>query len=637
MFSKKCITLVLAAALGISHIGPLPNVLAQGYTPGNYEGQAEGFGGNVAVEVTLTEDRIVSIDVDAPNETAGIGDTAIESITNDVIEKQSLNIDVVSGATGSSEGILAAIAAALESSGADVDALKAKEDDAEELEDEELDTDVVVIGAGGAGLAAAVSAVENGASVVILEKMPMVGGSTIIAGGQYNAVDQNRQQAYEMDPALIEEIKALTNEEAVNETHERLMGEVAEQIEEYESSNSKHLFDSPQLHALQTFKGGDYEGNIELIETYALGAEETVPWLESLGVEFEDEIAIVTGALWQRTHQFVKPLVTGPLDAYQAYLEEAGDDAQILLNTSAKELIIEDGKVVGVIAEQDGRKITVNADATILATGGFARNNEMVVEFDEIWNDLEGLGSTNAVSATGDGINMAVEAGANLVGMEFIQLLPVGDPETGGMQGNISKNAANQIFVNNEGKRFVAEDARRDTLTAGLLEQEDQEMWIIHDAHEYPDLEVKNDFNESIGQLVDNGKVVTGDTIEELAEAMGVDPNNLVETVNDYNTVVAGEKADDFGKTLLQDPLDQGPFYASLRVPTIHHTMGGVEITTQAEVKDEAGEIIPGLYACGEVTGGIHGKNRLGGNAIPDTVVFGRISGQNAAAFAKQN
>src|SRR5699024_11128989 len=149
------------------------------------------------------------------------------------------------------------------------------------------------------------------------------------------------------------------------------------------------------------------------------------------------------------------------------------------------------------------------------------------------------------------------EVGANLVGMEWIQLLPVGDPETGGMQGNISINAANQLFVNNQGKRFVAEDERRDVLTQGLMEQDGKQMWILHNAHEYTDETVKNDFNEEIGDLVEKGVAVKGDTIEELAEAMGVSPENLRATVDDYNKVVAGEKEDHFGKKLLQDPFDK--------------------------------------------------------------------------------
>ena len=603
------------------------------FTPGTYTGEANGLNGAIKVEVTVDANKILEVKVLEHNESPGISDNAIKNIPESIIEYQSLNVDTVSGATYSSKGILEAVKNALVDSGANIDELM-KEIDLSSEPGEAItkSADVVIIGGGGAGLAAAVSALQNDATVIVLEKMPSVGGSTIMAGGQYNAVDDIRQHAYEMRPELISEIESYTKQEPVNDTHKRLMEELASQIDEYKTSGSTYVFDSPQFHALQAFRGGDQVGNLELIETLTKGAEESIGWLESLGVEFRDEVATVTGALWQRTHQFVKPLVTGPIDAYMEHINGKGNDAEIMLDTAATELIIENDKVVGVKAKQGNNEIIVKANSgVIIATGGFARNSELVKKYDTHWGGLDNLGSTNSVSATGDGIIMAEAVGANLVGMEYIQLLPVGDPITGGMQGNISINAANQLFINNEGNRFVAEDARRDVLTRGLLEQPDQIMWILHDAHEYYNEEVRNDFNETIGQLVESGVVVKGDTIEELAENMGVSPENLRATVNAYNEAVAGKTAEPMGKKLLQDPFDKAPFYASKRVPTIHHTMGGLEINTIAQVISKDGNIIKGLYAAGEVTGGIHGANRLGGNAIPDTVVFGKIAGESAA------
>ena len=603
------------------------------FTPGTYTGEADGLNGTIKVEVKVDANKILEVKVLEHKESPGISDNAIKNIPDSIVKYQSLNIDTVSGATYSSNGILEAVKNALAGSGANIDELMKEVDvSSEPSETINKSADVVIIGGGGAGLAAAVSALQNNATVIVLEKMPSVGGSTIMAGGQYNAVDDVRQQVYEMRHELITELESYTKQEPVNDTHKRIMEELAAQIEEYKANKSTYVFDSPQLHALQAFRGGDQVGDLELIETLTKGAEESVGWLESLGVEFRDEVATVTGALWQRTHQFVKPLVTGPIDAYMEYINGKGSDAEILLNTAATELIIENDKVVGVKAKQGNNEVIVKANnGVVIATGGFARNSELVKKYDKHWGGLENLGSTNSVSATGDGIAIAEAAGANLVGMEFIQLLPVGDPVTGGMQGNISINAANQLFVNNDANRFVAEDARRDVLTRGLLEQPDQIMWILHDAHEYYNEEVKNDFNEAIGQLVKSGVVVKGETIEELAINMGVSPENLRATVDAYNEAVAGKTEDPMGKKLLQDPFDKGPFYASKRVPTIHHTMGGIEINTIAQVISKDGNVIKGLYAAGEVTGGIHGANRLGGNAIPDTVVFGKIAGESAA------
>ena len=603
------------------------------FTPGTYSGEANGLNGPIKVEVKVDANKILEVKILEHKESPGISDNAMKNIPQSIVEYQSLNIDTVSGATYSSNGILEAVKNALADSGANIDELmKEINISSEPGETINKTADVVVIGGGGAGLAAAVSALQNDATVIVLEKMPSVGGSTIMAGGQYNAVDDVRQQAYEMRPELITELETYIKQEPVNDTHKRIMEELAMQIEEFKTNGNTYVFDSPQLHALQAFKGGDQVGNLELIESFTKGAEESIGWLESLGVEFRDEVATVTGALWQRTHQFVKPLVTGPIDAYMEFIDAKGSDAEILLNTAVTELIVENDKVVGVKAKQGNNEVIVKANSgVVIATGGFARNSEMVKKYDIHWGGLEKLGSTNSVSATGDGITLAEAVGANLVGMEFIQLLPVGDPVTGGMQGNISINAANQLFANNEGNRFVAEDERRDVLTQGLLEQPDQIMWILHDAHEYYNEDVRNDFNETIGQLVESGVVVKGETIEELAANMGVSPENLRATVDAYNEAVAGKTADSMGKKLLQDPFDKGPFYASKRVPTIHHTMGGLEINTIAQVISKDGNIIKGLYAAGEVTGGIHGANRLGGNAIPDTVVFGKIAGESAA------
>ncbi len=642
---KKIIASVIAASLLLSFAGcsteetggdqggDTPPVAEGLYTAGTYTGTTKGHNADLTVTVTLEADKIAAVEVTEHAESAGIADGALERMPTDIVEYQSLGIDTVAGATVTSTAIIEATKIALESAGVDTAALmEAVSVEEGEGETVELSADVVVIGGGGAGLAAAVTAIDNGSDVIVIEKMATLGGSTIMAGGQFNAVDTERQANLEMRPELIDEILSYTEFDAVNDTHQRLMDELAAQVAEYQANGSTHMFDSPQLHALQAFVGGDLVANIDMLETYAYGAEEAVAWLESLGVEFYDEVGTVTGALWSRTHMFVKPLTTAPIEAYREILDASGDKVKILMETKAYEIIMEDGRAVGVKATQGNDEYVITANnGVVLATGGFAKNNEMVVANDTRWGNLKGLNSTNSVSATGDGIEMAQSVGANLVGMEHIQLLPVGHPETGGMQGNIAGNAANQLFINLEGERFVAEDERRDVLTEGLLAQTDQVMWILVNATEYPTPETTNDFNEQIGDLVANGTAVMGNTIEEVAIAMNVDPVALQATIDDYNAVVRGEKEDDFGKNLLLDEFNTPPYYASIRVPTIHHTMGGVEINELAQVLTADGEAIPSLYAAGEVTGGIHGANRLGGNAIPDTVVFGRIAGQSAA------
>ena len=230
---------------------------------------------------------------------------------------------------------------------------------------------------------------------------------------------------------------------------------------------------------------------------------------------------------------------------------------------------------------------------------------------------------TNLPCATGDGIGRATAVGANLVGMEWIQLV------TGGV-GSFTASIANNIYVNAEGERFVAEDSRRDVLSGAVLAQEGSFFWLLSDAKTVWDLMGGKDYTgRTLEQMKERG-VVEADTIEELAAQMGCDPEKLQASIDQHNKAVTGEEADPFGRQLYEYTFDKGPYYASKGNAKVHHTMGGIEINANCEVLDTNGNVIPGFYAAGEVTGGIHGSNRLGGNAIADVVVFGRVAGQNA-------
>ncbi len=563
------------------------------YTPGTYTGKGAGINGEIEVEVTVTEDEITDVKVLSHNETPGVSDLAISDIPANIVEHQSLGVDAIAGATYSSKGILEAVANALEQAGADIEALKAKEVKSEKGASvtTEKEVDVVVIGAGGAGLAAAVSAHENGATVLVLEKMPKPGGNTIISGAAYNCVDPGRQI-----PAGIE--------------------------------------DSIELHYQQTYEGGDKVGNPELIKILVENAYPTLEWLEGLGMEFTDYVFTVLGGLWPRAHRPVMPLGTGYITTYMNYIENNSSEMEVMVNTEATHIIMENGKAVGVRAEgPEGPVIAKANKGVVIATGGFSKNTEMLNQYNKTWPDLSNTLSTNHPGATGDGIKMAVEVGANLVGMEHIQLLPLGDPDTGSLAGNIEQAVENRIFVNKDGKRFVDEGARRDVMTKALFEQEDAFLWIILDSHNYPTGDTKNNFNETIDELVAAGRAYKADTLEDLAAQIGVNADNLVAAVEDFNKHVESGEPDEFGRTLYQWKMDTPPYYAGARKPTVHHTMGGIEINTEAQVVDTSGNVIPGLYAAGEVTGGIHGTNRLGGNALADINTFGRIAGRNAATM----
>lgn len=602
MKRKKLSTVIISALMTLTISTSLvgcgqkadSNSATATFKAGTYEGVAKGHNADLKVSVTVDETSIKEINILEHNESPVISDPAFEKIPNEIITTQSLNVDTVSGATVSSAAIIAAVTEALKQSGADIDALNKKtEGNAVAVEDIELTTDVLVVGAGGAGMAAAVTAHQNGAEVLIIEKMGKVGGNTMISGTAYNAADPIRQPAQGIE-------------------------------------------DSPEKHYEQTLSGGDNLGNPELVKVLTDNAYAGIEWLESLGMQFKDTVFTVLGGLWPRAHKPVLPLGTGYFEqAYMPYLNE--NNVEVMLETRATELIVEEGKVVGVIAEgSKGNKVTIRTNnGVVLATGGFGANVEMRQEYDGIWGSLdESIGTTNHPGATGDGVVMAEAIGAELVGMDKIQLLPMGDPETGSLNGNIEQGVEDRIFINKEGNRFVDEGERRDVMTKALFEQTDDFMWIVVDQHSYPTGDTINNFNESIDDLVAAGRAYKADTLEELAEMMGVDKDNFINAVNKFNEAVDGAE-DEFGRTLFANKIDTAPFYAAARKPTVHHTMGGVKINTNAEVINTDGEVITGLFAAGEVTGGIHGSNRLGGNALADITVFGRIAGENAAKVNK--
>lgn len=592
--SKKIICAVLCIIMILSIVACQPktsNSTESGkFNAGTYTAIATGHNGDIKIELIVDDSSIKDVKVLEHIESPGISDPAIERIPKAIVDGQTLAVDVISGATVTSNAIIAAVTEAIKLAGGDVDALTVKKDIEKNTgETVEHTTDVVVIGGGGAGLAAAVSAHQNGAKVIVVEKMPRLGGNTILSGSAYNAVDPGRQ-------------------------------------------SKQGIEDSIDKHFTQTYEGGDKQGKPELIRTLVENAYPAIEWLESMGMEFNDKVFTVLGGLWPRAHKPVKPLGTGFMDTYQNYIEN-NDGIEVMLDTKVTELIVEGNRVVGIKAEGLNSDVIINANnGVIIAAGGFGANIEMRDKYNKSWPSLTDVKTTNHPGATGDGLVLAEKIGGNLVGMENIQLLPMGDPKTGSLSGNIEQGVENRIFVNKDGNRFVDEGERRDVMTKALMEQEDSFMWVIVDKHSYPTGDTKNNFNESIDELIAQDRAFKADTLEELAEKIGVDASNFVKAVEDFNKSVEKGSPDEFGRTLFADKIDTPPFYAGGRVPTVHHTMGGIEINTSAQVLDKDGNVIPGLYAAGEVTGGIHGTNRLGGNALADITVYGKIAGESAAA-----
>ncbi len=622
-------------------------------TAGVYTASAMGMNDQVTVEVEVSEDAILSVTVTEESETPGIGGplknadgeiltgggtSPVESVPAAIVENQSLSVDTVTGATITSYAVINAVSDCLEQAGADPEQWETETVSADAAGDQSAD--VVVVGGGGAGLAAAISAAQGGASVIVVEKNGEVGGDTLVCGAIYNTPDEALQSQVEMTDAVKATVEAALAEEPVSDEHAELQAEVQAQWDEYNASGRTDLFDSPEWYALQTWNGGDKVADLDLVKVLCYNAYEGLEWIEDLGMSFSDVIGQGAGSLWQRTHTSTMSMGTGFLSTYVENIE-ADDNITILTESTGTSLVQDDtGRVIGVVCtDKAGNEFTVSADmGVILATGGFAANSEMVQEYNTSgkWEDLSGVATTNRYSCSqGDGINMALEAGASLTDMDQIQLLYLGNVQDGQLTKYPPRdvNGTDQvIFINKEGERFVREDGRRDEICLAVMAQTDSMFYILESADGAGYVDITDpDWRSADGftfqYLEDNGFVVTADTLEELAEKLDMDAATLQATVDAFNAAAEGGE-DEFGRTLYSTTLENGPWVATARQACVHHTMGGVTIDTEARVLDEEGQAIAGLYAAGEITGGIHGSNRLGGNAVVDTVVFGKLAGE---------
>ncbi len=611
-----------------------------------YTASKLGMNGQVEVQVTLAGDKIENVTVTKNQETPGIGaplfdgkaegSIPVVEIPQAIVAAQSLAVDSVTGATITSYAIKSAVEDCLKQAGLDVAKYKTPvEKKAPEAVTK--DADVVVVGGGGAGLAAAISAAQNGAKVIVVEKNGAVGGDTLVCGGIYNNPDPALQSKVEMTESVKGTIEAALSAKPVSAEHKALMDEVQKEWNEYKKSGRTDLFDSEAWYTLQTYNGGDQVADLELVKVLTYNAIGGFEWVQELGMEFQDTIGQGAGSLWQRTHSSVMSMGTGFI---YTYVENIAKDKniEILTSTTGTELIKDaKGAVVGVKATgKDGDTYTLNAKkGVVLATGGFSANGEMVQEYNTTgkWPDLSKVMTTNRRGCSqGEGITMAAAVGADLVDMDQIQLLQLGNVKDGGMTKYPTRvlSGTDQILcVNKEGKRFVREDGRRDEICTALLEQTDSTWFFIESADgNYTDVKTAVTADGfTFQQMEEEGYIYIADTIEELAAKIGCDPATLKATVDTFNTSVETGK-DELGRTLFSTKLVTGPFVATPRQPCVHHTMGGVKIDTQCRVIGTDGKAIKGLVAAGEITGGIHGGNRLGGNAVVDTVVFGKLAGE---------
>lgn len=631
---KSVSALAMAAVIAVSLFGygcgaKSASTGSDAGVSGDFTGTAKGFGGDVSVTLTLTDGAITGCTAEGKDETQGVGSEAIAQMPGKIAESGSIAVDGVSGATATSTAIKEAAAAALTAAGLNPDDYKTVVEKDAAAEDSTVDADVVVVGAGGAGMTAAITAAAEGKSVVVLESQSMVGGNSVRATGGMNAAKTVYQDENEFgESAGVEKtLKTAAEKYADNETITALAKTVSEQWAAYQA-NPTGYFDSVELMELDTMIGGKGINDPELVETLCANSADAIDWLDEHGITLHN-VSSFGGASVKRIHRPVnaegKTVSVGSymIPLLQENCEKAG--VKMMLDTTATEILTDaNGAAVGVKATgASGETVTVNAKAVVLATGGFGANLDMVVKYKP---ELKGFMTTNAPGIQGQGIEMAQAIGAATVDMDQIQIHPTVEANTAaliteGLRGD------GAILINEEGKRFIDEVGTRDVVSAAEIAQTGSYSWLVVD-------QAMADASSVIQGYIKKGYTVTGATYEELGKAMGVDAAAFAETMEKWNGYVEAKNDPDFGRTSFANKLDTAPYYAIKVTAGVHHTMGGLKINANTEVLNEKGEVIPGLFAAGEVTGGVHGANRLGGNAVADFTVFGRIAGAAASDYA---
>ena len=550
-------SLLLAGAMFLTACGgSASSTSAAGGVSGSFTGTAKGMG-DVSVTLTLTDNVITDCTAKGDEETSGIGSVVIEQFPGEVVEGNTINLDSISGATITSNAFVEAAKAALTEAGLNPDDYMAKADKTANGETVSYDADVVVIGAGGAGMTAAMTAADAGQKVVILESQAMVGGNSARATGGMNAAKTVYQDENEFDQAAgVEKTLATAAEKyADNETITALAKTVSEQWVAYQA-NPTGYFDSVELMELDTMVGGKGINDPELVKTLCEGTADAIDWLDENGITLHN-VSSFGGASVKRIHRPVNE--EGKVVSVGAYMipllqencEKRGID--IVLNTTVDTILTDaNGAAVGVSGtDKDGNTVVVNAKSVILATGGFGANLDMVTQYKP---ELAGFMTTNAAGAQGQGIEMATAIGAGTVDMDQIQIHPTVEANTAaliteGLRGD------GAILVNANGERFIDEVGTRDVVSAAEIAQPGSYSWLIVD-------QAMVDASSVIQGYIKKGYTKTGATYEELAKELDVDPATFANTMETWNGYVEAKNDPDFGRTSFANPLNNGPYYA---------------------------------------------------------------------------
>lgn len=615
--------------------------VASAMTPGAYEATAQGRNADVTVRVTVSADKIEKIEIVKHSETPGIGDLAVNELPAAMLSAQTAAIDAVGGATMSSEAIKKAVAETLRKAGASDKFLTAPKAGADKAAAADFKTsaDVIVVGAGGAGMVAAATAVDNGATVIVLEKMAMLGGNTARSEGNMSAMDPEPEKLLPMTQAVRDIIAKYTNPKvACSPEAAELQKTVLKQLAEHDAAGKKYIFDSPELFALQTIVGGNCKNDAKLVLTMTRNATAAMKWLDAQSDMTwfhvpRSWVDVGIGGLYPRGQWPRQADGKTPISTYDAYIRPLAAKVEAAGNPIYKNIKVvsverdASGRVTGVKAvDRKGVERVFSGRSVVLAAGGYGANLQMVKKY----NDISVTVTSNSPGTTGEVLEEAVAAGAGLTGMEWIQIHPHGNPKNGELESAIAARPSDTPYVNRDGLRFVDETGRRDEISYGILKQPGQVAFSIYDQRTIEEKKVEE---KKIESAIAHGYAFKADTLEDLARQAGIDWKNFEKTMKAYNeaSVSQNTKSLPVPKILIGNPVVKAPFYAVPITTTIHHTMGGLRINEKTQVLDKNGNVIPGLYAAGEITGGIHGGNRLGRNALTDLLVFGHIAGQEVA------
>lgn len=573
---------------------------ARTYTPGTYTGVGAGKNGDITVEVTFSAEKIERITVVSHSETPSLSDAAIANIPTQIVESQSLGVDAVSGATYTSNGIVEAVADAVKQAGGDVEALKNVQVAAGEHVEEELTTDVVVVGGGGAGMSAAVRLAELGQQVILFEKASFLGGAISVSGGNQVIMGSQLQADNGVEDDSVESMVADFEANGANKNNEEILTLFAENVgaaTDWLVASCGIEFDAG-LHQL-----GEYSHNRELAYTGG-------------GAGFAERM--------------------------RKAVERSG--ATVYLSTKVESLLVEDGAVVGVKAvSTDGTKeYTVHAANVVLATGGYGNNKDMLT--DEMKSALYYGPSTS----TGDGIRMAEAVNAQTANMEYGKRYPNGiEVDTGiaksTIAGNIVGWTMSAILVNADGNRVVNEKASNRTILEEELQQPGGMLYLLLDSETFEVWKTKlapagiseGDIEK---YLAANGTTTPvfahGETLEEAAAAAGVNAENLAATVEKYNSFVEKGEDADFGRnaSYLTMKIGAGPYYLIEQKPRFATTMGGLVVNTNMQVLNQEGSAISGLYAAGETCGQVMGDDSPSGANNAWAITSGKLAADAIAA-----